>query len=494
MAIFQPGDGYRDPSKALSIKALQERQKLAAERLANANVTEAPMISPWQGAAQLGGVLSGIVGQRRADAAEGDARMRLSEIMAGIDPEKGATQQQYAEMRVLDPEMADRQYEAAMQERWKVANREDDQSFRAGESQADRDARIAEQSNRQTFERNQQTERLAAEKSNIGYKDTLEDEDTRLANEAAAKKARLDAALSTNEGKRAELVAAGQMDAATADQLNQADRVKLTSEIEGTQAQTAATVAGVGRPVTDEDAKNYPKLADPEVRKQYQMVDGAPKLIDPVQKPGDFMTPGQTAVDQEFGKNIRDIRAAGSTGAVKTAAQVNKAIQLLESGDITGLRQGLIANTLPSFVSGYLQPGTTIAQSAIRESVAESLRQTLGSQFTEKEGVNLMERAFDPTLDEKENIRRAKLLLNQLTENANVNQSMLDYWDTHNGSLVGYSGPTNSVDVMATLRSLAESTTAPDETAPPPPADAPDETAPPPPADAGGWTVKLKGT
>jgi len=490
MTLQQPGTGYRDASKATTIKALQDRAKAAAEFASASTQIQQPIADPLQGISHLTGVLSGQVQQGRADANEADARSRLAQIMSGIDPEKGASMQQIAEMQQLDPDFANKIYEQMMADRQANLSREDTQAFTAGESAAERQARIAEQNQRQTFESGQQTERLGAERSNIGYKDTLEDEDTKLANEAAAKKARLDAALSTNEGKRAELVAAGQMDPAEADRLNQADRLKLTTEIEANQAQTKVAEASIGRPVTDEDAKNFPMLADPNKRQLYQMVDGAPKLIDPVQKPGDFMTPGQTSVDTEFGKNIRDIRAAGATGAVKTATQVNKAIQLLESGDITGLRQGLIANTLPSFVSGYLQPGTSIAQSAIRESVAESLRQTLGAQFTQQEGENLMERAFDPTLDEKENIRRAKLLLAQVTENANVNQSMLDYWDTHNGSLVGYAGPTNSVDVMGTLRSLAEGTAAPDDgTTPPPPADAGGGTG-----GTGGFSIKKKGT
>jgi hypothetical protein len=145
MAIFQTGTGYRDSSKAMTIKALQERQKSAREALANANQTADPMISPWQGAAQLGNVLASGIASNRAAADEGAARGRLAEIMAGIDPEKGATMQQIAEMQTLDPDFANKTYADMMAERAASRKQEDQQSFLAGESAADRQARIAEQ-------------------------------------------------------------------------------------------------------------------------------------------------------------------------------------------------------------------------------------------------------------------------------------------------------------------------------------------------------------
>jgi hypothetical protein len=137
MALQQPGTGYRDPSKAMTIKALQERQKAAAAAAAAATaVPEGPMSSPFQGLAHMTGILSGQVQQNRADAQEADARQRLTEMIAGIDPTTGPTQQQYAEMRSLDPDMADRQYEAAMKERWADENRRDEQGFTRSEREA----------------------------------------------------------------------------------------------------------------------------------------------------------------------------------------------------------------------------------------------------------------------------------------------------------------------------------------------------------------------
>lgn len=256
MAIFQPGGGYRDPSKALSIKALQERQKLAADRLANANQTAEPMISPWQGAAQLGGVLSGIVGQRKADAAEGDARMRLSEIMAGIDPEKGATQQQYAEMRVLDPEMADRQYEAAMQERWKVANREDTQTFEAGESKAERDARVAAQQAGFTHDDTSAATLVKTNEAAAISENERGDQDRVDEANIAANKARLDAALSSDYAKIDAEVAAGTTSAADAavrkKQMFDAANAEIESSLKGTEHGPIKTGADLG--MTGEEA------------------------------------------------------------------------------------------------------------------------------------------------------------------------------------------------------------------------------------------------
>jgi hypothetical protein len=214
------------------------------------------------------------------------------------------------------------------------------------------------------------------------------------------------------------------------------------------------------------------------------MVDGAPKLIDPVQKPADFMSPGEIKTDQDKAAEINEWKSSGGPSAVKAITQVNKALELLQGGNITGFRQGLIDKTLPSWASSLLNPdGTTIAKSAIRETVAQTLRQTLSAQFTQQEGENLLDRAFDTSLDETENIRRAKLLLDQVTQIAINKQAEADYWDKNGSTMRGYAGPADRPDVMGTLRSLAEG-----------------GGGTPPPADAGagggggGFTIKKKGT
>ena len=88
MTLQQPGTGYRAPAKAMTIKALQDRAKKAAEFASQSTQIQSPIADPLQGISHLTGVLSGQVQQGRADANEADARSRLAQIMSGIDPEK----------------------------------------------------------------------------------------------------------------------------------------------------------------------------------------------------------------------------------------------------------------------------------------------------------------------------------------------------------------------------------------------------------------------
>lgn len=133
MALQQggAGSGYRDPMKAMTIKALQDRQKAAAAATAASLQAPATIASPWQGFQHLTGILGAEVTQNRADAAEGDARNRLATLMAQIDPNTGATQQQLADIGTLDPEFAKTEYARAMAAREAVANREDQQQAAA---------------------------------------------------------------------------------------------------------------------------------------------------------------------------------------------------------------------------------------------------------------------------------------------------------------------------------------------------------------------------
>jgi len=212
MALQQPGTGYRDPAKTMTIKALQERQKAAADAAARATaIPEGPMSSPFQGLAHMTGILSGQMQENRAAASEADARQQLARIKAQINPETGATQQQIADMSVLDPDFADKEYARAMAERAAIRSREDEQSFRT-------DERVAGQG----FTTSERVAGETADISRLGVEDKFADEnradEARIADEAskrdaeeAAKRAEADAFLKTKEAEYDLLVKNGQM-------------------------------------------------------------------------------------------------------------------------------------------------------------------------------------------------------------------------------------------------------------------------------------------
>ena len=151
MAIQQTGTGYRDATKALSIKALQQRQKDAAAAAATAMAPAQEIANPWQGVGHIANILGTGFTQSRAEGQEADARQRLAEIVAQIDPAKGATAEQQAQVRMLDEDFANKIYEEAAAARaredeqlHRTQERVGGQEFQAGESQLTRDATAAE--------------------------------------------------------------------------------------------------------------------------------------------------------------------------------------------------------------------------------------------------------------------------------------------------------------------------------------------------------------
>src|SRR6188768_4342629 len=105
MPIFKPAGGYRDPLKAMTIKALEQRKALAEAAAAKATEMPAEIRSPWQGAAHLTNVLGTSLAQSRTDSALAERTAGMSKLMGTVDPHTGATQEQIAAMGGYDPEV-----------------------------------------------------------------------------------------------------------------------------------------------------------------------------------------------------------------------------------------------------------------------------------------------------------------------------------------------------------------------------------------------------
>lgn len=104
MAIFASTTlGTGDPSRALSIKALEARaQALAAAQSKQEMPTSLP--SPWQGASLVANQAADAFATRRADQAAAARRQDLANIMGGVGPE-GPNPQQLAGITGADPEI-----------------------------------------------------------------------------------------------------------------------------------------------------------------------------------------------------------------------------------------------------------------------------------------------------------------------------------------------------------------------------------------------------
>ena len=177
------------------------------------------------------------------------------------------------------------------------------------------------------------------------------------------------------------------------------------------------------------------------------------------------LTPAQQAADQKFGDEYADFVAGGGYADVeKQLGQLDGVIQQLKSGkaNLTGWWRG----TMPDAIQSWSAEGRQAigARQAVEEVVQRNLRTVLGSQFTEREGELLIKRAFNPQLEEAENVNRLERLVTQIRTAAKQKQAATEYYETH-GTLRGFTGKLPSFNDILGDKGPAKS----GATVPPPP-------------------------
>jgi hypothetical protein len=149
------------------------------------------------------------------------------------------------------------------------------------------------------------------------------------------------------------------------------------------------------------------------------------------------LTPGQEAVDKDFAKSYIAWQEGGGADTIGNLAQIGTVLQRLESGQpLTGPMVGI----QPDFVLALTRPDAAGAKEQVQEVVQRNLRVVLGAQFTEKEGNQLISRAYNPSLPPEQNAARLRKLFQQMALTAQQRQAMSDYYEL-NGTLKGYKGP-----------------------------------------------------
>lgn len=151
---------------------------------------------------------------------------------------------------------------------------------------------------------------------------------------------------------------------------------------------------------------------------------------------GGGLTAGQKKADEEFAKDYAAWTAGGGMAGLETKLRVlEEALDVLESSDtITGPAFG----RLPKFMQQVINPQSQDVRADIEKSIQETLRQTLGAQFTAKEGESILARTYDPTQDEASNARRARNLIEELRTQGAAKNSAAKYFE-QNGTIAGWS-------------------------------------------------------
>ena len=145
------------------------------------------------------------------------------------------------------------------------------------------------------------------------------------------------------------------------------------------------------------------------------------------------MPAGPKKRDEVFGAKVPEYleKIPGQVQQINTLRDV---LNALEDGTIeTGLLQG----TLPEWAGIYLFPTSVDAQNRVAGIVQQTLRETLGAQFTEREGNNLLKRAWNLSLPTEINIRNTRTLLEKAIAFTDERMAQVDWFMKHD-SLDGY--------------------------------------------------------
>jgi len=168
------------------------------------------------------------------------------------------------------------------------------------------------------------------------------------------------------------------------------------------------------------------------------------------------LTPAQKAIDSAFAKDYAAFVAqGGSQDVVKQLDQLDFAIKELEKGGVSGWAEG-VAATYPA-MGAQVNSRAVEVKNAIDEVTQRNLRAVLGGQFAAQEGEQLIQRAYQPFADEKDNLRRVRRLRTSIANAYKQKLRAARYYEA-NGTLVGYKGELPTLESIAKDAGLDDAT------------------------------------
>lgn len=146
---------------------------------------------------------------------------------------------------------------------------------------------------------------------------------------------------------------------------------------------------------------------------------------------------------------MKDLRGLG--GSIQQINVLKGVLDALQSGEVeTGVTKGLLPDWALLLTENNAR--SLQARNEIAGIVQQTLRETLGAQFTEKEGENLLRRAWDLRQPTEVNIKNTRRLLEKAMSFSEEKMKQLQYFQT-NGTLKGYKSE-NLGKLMAELDSI----------------------------------------
>lgn len=194
-------------------------------------------------------------------------------------------------------------------------------------------------------------------------------------------------------------------------------------------------------PITSRESKAE-KEAERLAKKDRTLINAEVKKNIARNKQEGKLTPGEEAVDKKFAPEYIEWEAGGGAEKLqKDLSTLDAVVAKLEdpNSDVTGK----IIGSTPEWMRGFTNPEAQDVHDNIRQVIQQSLRITLGAQFTEKEGERVINASYNPKLSPEVNAKRVKALLNQLQKTARAKQAAVEYYRNNRNSLRGFKKPTD---------------------------------------------------
>lgn len=162
------------------------------------------------------------------------------------------------------------------------------------------------------------------------------------------------------------------------------------------------------------------------------------------------LTPGEEASDKEFGKVAAELNFSNVENNMEVLSNIQKRLEAGE--DLTGKIYGLLPDNLKPFVD---EEGADVIDQ-VRGVIYQSLKETLGAQFTEKEGERLVKSAYNPQLSPELNAKRLAQGIQNIQDKISEQRAKVEYFE-ENGTLKGFKrfqeNPQSDEDGKVSIRS-----------------------------------------
>jgi hypothetical protein len=164
----------------------------------------------------------------------------------------------------------------------------------------------------------------------------------------------------------------------------------------------------------------------------------------PTSAGGYFASDAEKEINSRLTTEVFDWKSGGETAFISQLEKFTDILVALdEPGAITGGAVGLMDWILPEALFELLNIEATNARDLISSVVYESLRETLGAQFTQREGERLVAASYNMRLPEEMNKIRIERLKREVQRTAGMKNRMSDWYDNpaNQRSFINFDNP-----------------------------------------------------